>query len=93
MTRSALRIIRVTLLLWGFAAGCSSSPAVDRDAGAGRDARSGANGAAPAAVVLSAGGSLRSPSFRLEVQVGQGWVPRHTTAGATRLEPRNPIAR
>jgi hypothetical protein len=45
----------------------------------------------PGAVVLSAGGTVESASYRLDVQIGEAMLPRPVRAGDTTVAPHGAI--
>lgn len=88
MKQLGLIVISLAVAL---AAACESDPAAP-DGGDGQvDAAVDPPTASPAAAVLAAGGTVQSPTFTLDVQIGEALVPRPVTAGDTTLAPHGPI--
>jgi hypothetical protein len=83
MHRSAVLVVLLALV-----AGCPD-PVPARDAAPDPDAAPAAP--APAALVVSAGGTVSSATYTLDLQVGEAMLPRPVSAGDTTLAPSSAI--
>jgi hypothetical protein len=72
------------------ASGCGDVRQPGHDAAPEVDAAPSAS-SPPGAVVLSAGGTVQSTSYRLDVQIGEALLPRPVAAGDTTLAPHGAI--